>query len=469
MGNFRLWRVFFLYTFCISIFIEFILLPHVFPCFHAGNGLLNSALDSIGTHKLAVDLVDKIRVQGWSAWQLRPKGQAPIGITSLFYFFILPDPRIFIPLSSALHASAALILVNLLSLFIKHRTKAVICTLPFLLFPSSLLWITQFQKDGFSILGVMLFLQGIVSLFSPENYESRKWLYNNFHAVVLIICGAILMWLVRPYMLVILRPFVQLIFFSLVIFLLIMAFKKKLLWQKALIIPILALLTFYVLMRIETYNFTERVSDLDEKKEVSSSVVTTQPISKKPSAKIKVERQEVIQNCEIESHWKKTSCIPLFIENKAHYLALIRWGYRFTVGKSVIDRDVGFGSIKDILVYLPRAAQIGFLAPFPDQWLGEGSYPVNSLMRKISAFEMIIVYFALIFLPYAIWHWRKRIEIWIILAFCFYMVTIYGLVVCNIGTLYRMRYAYIATFVALGIAGFITFLENLKIKKDISK
>ncbi|OIO34510.1 MAG: hypothetical protein AUJ70_00930 [Candidatus Omnitrophica bacterium CG1_02_40_15] len=90
-------------------------------------------------------------------------------------------------------------------------------------------------------------------------------------------------------------------------------------------------------------------------------------------------------------------------------------------------------------------------------------------MRKISAFEMAVVYFALIFLPYAIWYWRKRIEIWIIFIFCIYMMLVYGLVVCNIGTLYRMRYVYITTLVALGIAGFIASLGQLKIKREYWK
>ena len=42
------------------------------------------------------------------------------------------------------------------------------------------------------------------------------------------------------------------------------------------------------------------------------------------------------------------------------------------------------------------------------------------------------------------------------------MTIVYGLVVCNVGSLYRMRYGYITILVALGIAGFITLVERLK-------
>jgi hypothetical protein len=183
---------------------------------------------------------------------------------------------------------------------------------------------------------------------------------------------------------------------------------------------------------------------------------------------VKVELKKFIKKDDIENHWERSFRLPLFIENKAYGLAQARKGFRFSSpeAKSNIDQDIGFGSVKDILIYLPRAAQIAFLAPFPDQWMREGSHQANSMMRRISAYEMIAVYLALIFLPYAIWYWRKRIEIWIISIFCIYIMLAYGLVVCNIGTLYRMRYVYITILVALGIAGFIVLQEQLKIKKN---
>jgi hypothetical protein len=206
-----------------------------------------------------------------------------------------------------------------------------------------------------------------------------------------------------------------------------------------------------------------------EEKFVSISPTQAQEISNPETKKIKVKVKKLIKVDYVENHWKRLFWLPLAIDNKAHTLALTRRGFRYTApgAKSNIDCNVGFASIKDILVYLPRAAQIAFLAPFPDQWLREGSYQANSLMRRISAIEMIVIYFALIFLPYAIWYWRRRIEIWVISVFCVCMMFIYGLVVCNIGTLYRMRYLYITILVALGIAGFMAFLEDLKIKKKI--
>ncbi|MDD5174199.1 MAG: hypothetical protein PHV48_05185 [Candidatus Omnitrophica bacterium] len=194
-----------------------------------------------------------------------------------------------------------------------------------------------------------------------------------------------------------------------------------------------------------------------------------QYILKKQSAEIKVKDDKSIKNGYIENHWRKSFRLPLSIENKAYGLAMARRGFcnSSSEARSNIDRDIGFNSVKDILSYLPRAVQIVFLAPFPNQWLLEGSCRANSLMRRISGFEMTVTYFALIFLPYAIWRWRRRIETWTIFAFCVYMMLIYGLVVSNVGSLYRMRYPYLTILVALGIAGFIAFIEDLKVKRNI--
>ena len=214
----KLWLLFFLYTASVSTFVQIVLLPYILPFFHAGNGLLNSSYDSIGFHRIAVDLVNKIRAQGWSAWELRPGRQGIACIVSIFYFFALPDSRILIPLQAALHASAALILVNLLSLFVKNRNKAILCVLPFLVFPSNLQWTAQMHKDGFSILGVVFILQGMVSLARVENYKAKNWFFINFRSIVFCVCGFILIWIMRPYMLTIIRPFVEVFFYLLFIY-----------------------------------------------------------------------------------------------------------------------------------------------------------------------------------------------------------------------------------------------------------
>jgi hypothetical protein len=365
------------------------------------------------------------------------------------------------------------------------------------------------HRDGFSILGIVLIVQGLVLSIRLENQKDRDFYSINLRAFISYIFGFILLWVARPYVLGIIEPFLKLFFCLLFSSLLIKAFIREISRQKILLVLLSMLLVVFTLKRtkmdIGPAQFRENgtVSDNIEEEmereeykaeELSRMTVTAQPAFEKPSVKeatpivavkggvhqeigkpktkkIKTKNKKLIKKYYAEDHWKRSLWLPLSIDNRAYYLAKVRRGSRGAVpeAKSNIDHDIGFGSVKDMLIYIPRAIQIAFLSPFPNQWLREGSHPASTLMRKISAFEMIIVYFALIFLPYAIWHWRKRIEIWIIFIFCTYMMLILGLVICNIGTLYRMRYVYITVLAGLGIAGFMAFLENLKIKKDITK
>jgi hypothetical protein len=52
-------------------------------------------------------------------------------------------------------------------------------------------------------------------------------------------------------------------------------------------------------------------------------------------------------------------------------------------------------------------------------------------MRRVSGIEMIVVYAALLGLPYAVWRWRKRSELWIVLFFSTGMLVIYAIGVPN--------------------------------------
>jgi len=181
------------------------------------------------------------------------------------------------------------------------------------------------------------------------------------------------------------------------------------------------------------------------------------------------EHKMVDRGSKIEDRWITSSWVPAFLERKAYSLAHTRKGFRFDdlKARSNIDLDVGFNSIVRMILHLPRAAQIVFLAPFPNQWFEAGRSVAGSLMRRIAIFEMVVTYFSFMFLPYAIWYWRKNIEIWMVFIFCGLMMLSYGLVICNVGTLYRMRYPYITILIALGIAGFITLLEQTAcIKRD---
>ena len=159
----KIWLGFFAYAVLVALIIQLVVLPYLFPAWHAGNGLLKG-LDCVWFHELAVELAQKINAQGWSAWKLRPSGQAPAGIAGAIYAISVPKLWTTIPLNAALHATAALVLLKILLIFISRWRIAILFVLPFLMYPSAVTWYSQNHKDGYSIAGVFLFVYGWILL-----------------------------------------------------------------------------------------------------------------------------------------------------------------------------------------------------------------------------------------------------------------------------------------------------------------
>jgi len=171
--------------------------------------------------------------------------------------------------------------------------------------------------------------------------------------------------------------------------------------------------------------------------------------------------------------WKSTDWVPEAFDLKLSALA----GVRKTIidrhfsqgrGRSTIDTDITFDNAIDIFMYIPRATQIGFLSPFPDLWLGEGSTEATSVMRKITMFEMIFIYIALVFLPYALWRWKMKPELWVAMTYSYSMLLFFSMSFPNIGSLYRYRYAFLMIIITIALTYFLSFIEKYY-KKDINK
>jgi len=128
----------------------------------------------------------------------------------------------------------------------------------------------------------------------------------------------------------------------------------------------------------------------------------------------------------------------------------------------MIDRDVVITRPVDFVTYTPRALQIGLFAPFPAHWFESGKAPGGSMMRKISAIEMLGTYLALLFLPYALLCWRRQIETWLISGFGLGMILVYTFVTPNLGSLYRMRYGFLMLLIGLGVGAVVMFFRNLR-------
>lgn len=140
-------------------------------------------------------------------------------------------------------------------------------------------------------------------------------------------------------------------------------------------------------------------------------------------------------------------------------IAIRRRGFAMTTvgddGISVgsnIDTDSEFNRPMDILFYVPRAVIIGFLAPFPNMWAVKGNR-VGLAGRILSGAEMVLTYIIELLAFVGLWSRRKNLVAWLLFLTAFAATVGLGLIVTNVGTLYRERYPFWVLLVMLGAGG----------------
>lgn len=458
------WQLFlasFSFTAIVALFVQLIFLPYIAPAWHAGNGLL-VGLDSVTYHQMASDLAQKIHQQGWSAWTLHSADSAHFGlanITAAIYAVTLPKPWVLIPLNALLHALSALFLFQILER-LTNRPRALAGALPFLVFPSAALWYSQILKDSYSIAGAFLIIKAWVDLVDlDQNKNSLQQVGILLRALIFIVTGSFLNWIVRPHNVLMLQA-LALVCFLITIAILIRQICLKSIGVKAFLFILTGSLVAVLIMTPFTrVEITFGLSTLSAPRHVlAQSDTPTEPTS-------------VPEGLPAPDSTKRfawyPSGLPSAIDNLAYDIADYRRQFTewFPWQTSGIDLDINFESVGDMIAYTPRAVLIAFLAPLPQQWFGTGSYAANTIMRRESALEMIFCYAMLIGSPYAIWKWRSKRELWILLIFCFGMLTFYGLVVSNAGAIYRYRYGFYMPFIGLGVTGWISILSGLRHKR----
>lgn len=420
-----LWLAFFGYTLAVGFLVQLVLLPRVLPALHWRADLLTGP-DSTTFHQLAVYRAARIRAEGWGTWEVRPYGHAPVGLASAVYALAGPEPWALVPIHAAAHATSALLLLAVVETFARPRV-ALLATLPFLLYPSATSLYTQLHKDGWFILGALLFAYGWLGLARPGAWSgpgvplrSAAWVW----------LGSLLIWIMRPYGALLLQALGFLLAFLLTAALGLRVRRSGLSWRRAAAAAALAWLMVggvTVLARQEL--------------PVMEYVAVGEPeFGRAAGSRI--------------GRWQRWRWLPAFLDYRLRELAVVRDNYRLGYPEAGlnIDTDVAFRSPADILAYLPRAAAIVLFAPFPAQWAGAGTTAGGTLMRRVAGVEMLGLYLGLALLPYAVWRWRRRVELYVLLAYALGMMLVYGAAVTNVGALYRFRYGFIMMLFALGLA-----------------
>lgn len=144
-----------------------------------------------------------------------------------------------------------------------------------------------------------------------------------------------------------------------------------------------------------------------------------------------------------------------------------RFNNTYTGGSgSDIDENVLFDSWLQVFAYFPRAFEIGLFAPFPNMWLSEGKFYGN-FGRLAAGLETLLMYFVYALAIMAIYYYSRSIKSWFLLLICVTGVLSLGLVVVNIGTLYRTRYILWLFFIILGVKGLLSLWEKLNSKESL--
>ncbi|MFN2509835.1 MAG: glycosyltransferase family 39 protein [Pyrinomonadaceae bacterium] len=145
-----------------------------------------------------------------------------------------------------------------------------------------------------------------------------------------------------------------------------------------------------------------------------------------------------------------------------------RFAVQYPDATSNIDQNVQLTSTGDLIRYLPRAAAIGFLAPFPNMWLATGMQ-VGSAGRLISGLETMAMYVVEALAIVALWRdrpWRRKVSVcflWLVAAMG--MISL-GLVVVNVGALYRLRYVFWILLIILATGEAAQILDWRKRKRS---
>lgn len=125
---------------------------------------------------------------------------------------------------------------------------------------------------------------------------------------------------------------------------------------------------------------------------------------------------------------------------------------------SDIDKGIRFNGFADIIRYTPRAVMVGFFAPFPSMWLTAGKQ-VGTSGRLLSGLETILTYLIEGLALFGLWSARKRLATWFLCLAATSGVVVLGLIVNNMGALYRLRYPFWVLLVILG-AGGVSYLRR---------
>ncbi len=428
-----LWLIFFCYATFAALLFQKLLLTLV-PSLHASGGLLPN--DAAYFDSVAWELAEKIRLYGWENWKLFPStaSSGNVAIVSALYAVFGHDPSLVIPINAAMHALGGLLIFLLARELADNssvgNSAGFFAATLFIIYPTSLSWYGQNLKDVYAIAGTLLvLLTWVKAVRGPSGI--RDWLL----LIIGKFIGILLIASVRPYGLRVL---------------LVATFGM---WLAVILTAALRHQTRHFL-KLTLFFLAAIITLAGGIKAFSDGGIIAGSEGGPPHL------GETYKNWQSngEWQWRNATWLPDSIENYIEIASRTRAGlieYGLSErAKSMIDEDIAPQSIGEVVVYLPRALQVATLAPFPLFWLEN-----FSITRLISAGEMLIYYLCIPGIFLLLLYNRKPTVFTTIYFACFFLLVL-GFTTANMGTLYRLRYAYLFVLLMLGVLGWFTWLDK---------
>lgn len=144
----------------------------------------------------------------------------------------------------------------------------------------------------------------------------------------------------------------------------------------------------------------------------------------------------------LQDWWKRIQAIPKSLDDR-------RSGFLSTGGYSLMDAEVRFRTLSDVVEYLPNSLGIALLSPFPWQWFDVSGR--TRAFRIFTALEALLMYVLLAGFLLRVPHWRRYVNVQTGTVLLFVVISAIPmcLVVANLGTLFRLRLQFVLPLIVL--------------------
>ncbi len=386
------------------------------------NGIgLTFALDGTSYRRLAIGLVEEWQGKGFQAW-LDTNAPFHSRLHSLLFATVgsLGGHNILAaePLNLTSYLGI-LVCVYFLGREIFDARAGLLAAAIVAVWPTFLLNSTQLMRDSFAILcflGLMVVLvliltreftwhRGVLVGIAGAIAVTSFWITrgNMWNVVLAAVAIAIVMWLLR-----------------------IMVRQKKFVAGNAIVLLLIVIAALLAPSRLQS---------------------STLPGSRPPASPFAI--PSASQPAPAEGVWRRV----------INQIANRRAGFQFFSSQmSNIDPDVRFNGFGDIVRFTPRAAVIGFFAPFPKMWIEPGAF--GRAGRLLSGLETLVMYFLYVAAGFCLWRERRNMALWLLFLVATIGIVGLGLVVVNAGALYRIRYVFWMLLIVIAAQGILNYLTT---------